>query len=137
MATQIYHRCAAVLLVLFVTFPAVAAGRRRVVAPPPPDPPAVWLAQRAIPLAATEVTSNLDDLAPLAGIVGNAHIVGIGDATHGTHEFFTTRLRMVQFLVEQKGFDVLAMEHSFPQTERINAYVQGGAGDLKQLLQPQ
>ena len=136
MARQIYHRCAVVLLVLVVTSPAVAA-RRRVVAPPPPDPPAIWLARHAIPLATTEAVGGLDDLAPLAGIVGSAHVVGLGDATHGTHEFFTLKLRTLQFLVQNMGFDVLAMEGSFPQFERINAYVQGGSGDIRQLLKPQ
>ena len=136
MATQIYHRCAIVLCVLFVTIPAVAA-RRRVVAPPPPDSPAVWLARNAIPLATTEAVGNLDDLAPVANIVGSAHVVGLGDDTHGTHEFFTLKLRMLQFLVQNMGFDVLAVEGSFPQFERVNAYVQGGPGDIKQLLKPQ
>src|SRR5689334_19713119 len=105
-----------------------AAPRRHAVAPPV-ETPAEWLARHAIPLAATEATGNVDDLAPVAGIVGSAHVVGLGDATHGTHEFFTMKLRLVQFLVTRMGFDVLAIEGSFPQVERINAYVQGGAGD--------
>src|SRR5436190_20413104 len=130
-------RFRAVLVALLLASSLYAAPRRRPVSPPPPDPPAGWLARHAIPLATTEATGNVDDLAPLAGIVGSAHVVGLGDATHGTHEFFTTKLRIVQFLVERMGFDVLAMEGSFPQFERINAYVQGGTGDVKQLLLPQ
>src|SRR5258708_7050704 len=126
--------------VLFLSFLAAtsthAATRRRAVAHPPPEPAADWLAKQAIPLATTEATGNVDDLAPLASIAGGTHIVGLGDATHGTHEFFTTKLRIVQFLVERMGFDVLAMEGSYPQFERINAYVQGGSGDVKMLLLP-
>jgi erythromycin esterase len=128
-------RCRALLLVLFLASSLSGATRHRAIAHPPPEAPADWLASHAIPLATTEATGSLDDLAPLAAVVGDAHIVGLGDATHGTHEFFTVKLRIIQFLVQRMGFDVLAMEHSFPQTERINTYVQGGPGDLKQLLQ--
>src|SRR5258705_10192687 len=128
--------CRALLLSLYLASPLSAATHRRAVAHPPPEPAADWLATHAIPLATTEATGNVDDLAPLASIVGGTHIVGLGDATHGTHEFFTTKLRIVQFLVERMGFDVLAMEGSYPQFERINAYVQGGSGDVKLLLLP-
>lgn len=128
--------CGALLLALLLACPAAAATRHRAVAHPPPEPPADWLAKHAIPLATTEATGNVDDLAPLANIVGNAHVVGLGDATHGTHEFFTMKVRLLQFLVERMGFDTLAVEASFPQLQRVNAYVQGGPGDPKQLLVP-
>jgi erythromycin esterase len=129
-------RFRAVAVALLFASSLYAAPRRRAAAPPV-ETPADWLSRHAIPLATTEAVGSLDDLAPLATIVGNAHVVGLGDATHGTHEFFTTKLRIIQFLVTKMGFDVLAMEHSYAQTERINAYVQGGPGDPKQLLQPQ
>src|SRR5947207_1802451 len=85
--------CRALLLSLVLASPLSAAVHRRAVAHPPPEPAADWLAKHAIPLATTEATGNVDDLAPLASIVGDAHVVGLGDATHGTHEFFTTKLR--------------------------------------------
>lgn len=126
---------ALVLSAVLLASPAFAASRRRAVTPPPAgESAAQWLDRRAIPLATTEAIGGLDDLAPLAQVVGNAAIVGLGDGTHGTHEFFTTKLRLLQFLVERMGFDVLAMEGSFPQFERVNAWVLGGAGDLKDLI---
>src|SRR4051794_17466834 len=96
-------RYRALLLVVFLASTTYAAPRHRAVAPPPPEPAADWLAKHAIPLATTEATGNVDD-APLASIVGGAHVVGLGDATHGTHQFFTVKLRMIQFLVERMGF---------------------------------
>ena len=132
--TRIRNR--ALLAALLLTSAVYAGPRRRAAAPPPPEAPAEWLAKHAIPLATTEATGNVDDLAPLAAIVGDAHVVGLGDPTHGMHEHFTAKLRIVQFLVQRMGFDVLAMEGSFPQFERINAYVQGGSGDVKQLMLP-
>src|SRR5262249_9788487 len=126
-----------VLLFSLLVAASTQAATHRAVAHPPPEAATDWLAKHAIPLATTEATGNVDDLAPLASIIGDAHVVGMGDATHGTHEFFTTKLRILRFLVERMGFDVLAMEGSYPQLERINAYVQGGPGDVKQLLLPQ
>lgn len=75
------------------------------------------------------------DLAPLRDIVGNATIVALGDATHGTHEFFALKLPLVQFLVKEMGFDVLSIEGPFPIFERINRYVQTGEGDPRALLE--
>lgn len=74
------------------------------------------------------------DLAPLHDIVGNATIVALGDATHGTHEFFALKLQLLEFLVREKQFDVLSIEGPFPIFERINQYVQTGEGDPRALL---
>jgi len=116
---------------------ALAAPRHRAALPPPPGPPAAWIEARAIPMATVEPVGGVDDLAPVAGPGGKPSVVALGEGTHGTHEFFTAKLRILRFLVERMGFDVLAMEASYPQMERVNAYVQGGGGDLHQLLLPQ
>src|SRR5438046_2511882 len=116
MATEIYHRyglLSAMCLVVLLAWPMHADPRRRAIVPSPLEPAAEWLAEHAIPLETTEPTGNNDDLAPLAAIVGDAHVVALGDGTFGTHEFFTTKLRMLQFLVERMGFDVLVMAGSY------------------------
>ena len=127
---------ALLIVLLLISSTAFAGARRRPASPVAPEPAAQWLDKHAIVLAATEATGNLDDLAPLASIVGNASVVGLGDGTHGSHEFYTTKLRMLQFLVQQKGFDVLVVQGSFAQFQRVNAYVQGGPGDVRQVLTP-
>ena len=125
-----------VLFLSLLLASSVHAARNRAVSHPGPESASDWLNKHAIVLASTESTGNVDDLAPLASIIGNAHVVGLGDATHGTHELFTMKVRLMQFLVERMGFDTLAVEASFPQLQRVNAYVQGGSGDPKQLLAP-
>jgi erythromycin esterase len=67
-------------------------------------------------------------------MIGDARIVALGEATHGTHEFFTLKHRMVEFLVQEMGFTVFAMETNWPETERLNRYVQTGEGDPAELL---
>ena len=49
----------------------------------------LWLKAKAIPFNTAEPDSNLQDLMPLKGLIGNARIVALGEATHGTHEFFS------------------------------------------------
>ncbi len=93
-----------------------------------------WLRTNAIPFRATEPSSDETDLEPLRAIVGDARIVALGEATHGTHEFFQMKDRMLRFLVTQMGFRIFAMEASWPEANRINDYVRTGQGDPAQLL---
>jgi erythromycin esterase len=73
-------------------------------------------------------------LQPLQQIVGSASIVGLGEATHGSHEFFTMKQRLLEFLVEKMGFTMFAMEGSWSAGEQINAYVLTGQGDAANVL---
>src|SRR5258708_12141619 len=57
-----------------------------------------WIQQNAIPLKTVELGGSDADLQPLQSLVGNASIVGLGEETHGTHEFFTINPRPVKFL---------------------------------------
>jgi erythromycin esterase len=62
-------------------------------------------------------------------VVGQARIVGVAEATHGTKEFFKVRLCLLQSLVTELGFNVLAIEASYSATQLLNAYVLHGNGD--------
>jgi erythromycin esterase len=93
-----------------------------------------WLLANAPALLSTELVPYSHDLEPLRPLAGNRTIVALGDATHGTHEFYTVKLRAIDFLVRELNFDVVALEAPFPTLNRIDAYVQGGAGDPRALL---
>ncbi|HYI08109.1 MAG TPA: erythromycin esterase family protein [Thermoanaerobaculia bacterium] len=121
-------RHAAALLLLLAVALDVPAARRRAVGAPGGE------AFRVEPLHSVELVADTSDLASLRSIAGNASIVALGDATHGTHEFYTVKLRLVDFLVRQMGFDVLSLEAPFPITERLNVYVQTGEGDPRAIL---
>jgi erythromycin esterase-like protein len=62
-----------------------------------------WINTNAYPLATTDPDAAIDDLAPLEAIVGPAKVVGLGEATHGSHELWTVRNRIVRYLVERTG----------------------------------
>ncbi len=93
-----------------------------------------WLRANAVPLETSEPEGNLDDLEPLRAMIGDARIVALGEATHGTHEFFAMKHRMLRFLVEEMGFDTFAMEANWPEADLINDFVNGVPGDPAQLL---
>ena len=63
------------------------------------------------------------DIAPLLDRIGEAQVVLIGEATHGTHEFYALRARISQALIERKGFDFVAVEADWPDAARIDRYV--------------
>ena len=94
-----------------------------------------WIVQNAVPLKTVDPQSPLDDLQPLRQMISNASIVGLGEATHGSHEFFTMKHRLLEFLVEKMGFTMFAMEGSWSAGEQINTYVLTGQGDAANVLQ--
>ncbi|MDB4941969.1 MAG: erythromycin esterase [Labilithrix sp.] len=68
------------------------------------------------------------DLDPLLARIGDARIVLLGEATHGTSEFYEWRARLSRRLVQEKGFSFVAVEGDWPECERVNRYVKGEAG---------
>jgi erythromycin esterase len=119
---------AALILLLAFAPAALAAKTQR------SDTAERWLLANAPALLSTELVPYSHDLEPLRPLVGNRTLVALGDATHGTHEFYTVKLRVIDFLVRELNFDVVALEAPFPTLNRIDSYVQGGAGDPRALL---
>lgn len=69
-----------------------------------------------------------DDLDPLLARVGDARYVLLGEASHGTHEFYAWRSEITRMLVREKGFRFVAVEGDWPDCERVNRYVKGRPG---------
>ena len=65
----------------------------------------------------------------LFDMVGDARFVLMGEATHGTHEFYAARAVMTRRLIEEKGFCAVAVEADWPDGYRVNRYVQGRGDD--------
>jgi erythromycin esterase len=99
-----------------------------------PEEVVTWVRRDAVPIAGADPTRDVSDLAPLSAIVGSARVVGLGEATHGTREFFQLKHRMLEYLVEKLGFSVFAIEANYPESLRMNDYVLFGKGDPKTLL---
>ncbi|MGY2004025.1 erythromycin esterase family protein [Blastococcus sp. SYSU DS1024] len=63
------------------------------------------------------------DLDPLLDRVGDARIVAIGEASHGTHEYYAWRAALTRRLVEEHGFGLVAVEGDWPDSYRVNRSV--------------
>jgi len=96
---------------------------------PPPDRLSQQIQRSAIHLDTLQAGHGFDDLHPFAHVVGDARIVALGEATHGTREFFLLKHRLVEFLVAELGFNVFAIEANWPESEVVNEYVLTGKGD--------
>ena len=75
--------------------------------------------------AVAEPFGSVDEL-PLDGLlsrIGDRRIVLIGEASHGTSEFYLARQRITRALIEEKGFDFVAIEGDWPDAARIDHYV--------------
>jgi len=64
-------------------------------------------------LKSVKAESGFEDLSPLKNVLKDVQIVGLGEATHGTKEFFQMKHRMLEFLVKEMGFTVLALEFNY------------------------
>ncbi|MER5851437.1 erythromycin esterase family protein [Streptomyces sp. NPDC002012] len=91
------------------------------------------LEQAAHPLRSTEPGGSTADLRALGSMIGDAKVVGLGEATHGSHEFFTMKERVFRHLVEKKGFTTFALELSWSAGLQIDDYLQTGKGDARKI----
>src|SRR5262249_23477654 len=88
----------------------------------------------AVEIATTEPGHGFADLQPLRSAVGKARIVSLGEATHGTHEFFQLKHRVLEFLATEMGFSVFAIEANWPESLAVDDYVFKGQGDPEKVL---
>jgi erythromycin esterase len=65
------------------------------------------------------------DLDPLLERIDDAHFVLLGEASHGTHEFYTWRTAITKRLIAEKGFNFIAVEGDWPDCYRINRFIKG------------
>jgi erythromycin esterase len=93
-----------------------------------------WLRAAIIPFETADAGRGFADLQPLRKLIGDARIVALGEATHGTSEFFGMKHRLTEFLVTELGFTLFAVEANMPEAYRVNEYVLTGKGDPKELL---
>jgi erythromycin esterase-like protein len=69
-----------------------------------------------------ELVPNYD---PLFRLIGDARFVLLGEASHGTHEFYRERARITKRLIEEGGLSAVAIEGDWPDAARVNRYVRG------------
>ncbi len=83
----------------------------------------------AVRETAHPLTGATTDYDPLMQLIGGARFVLLGEATHGTHEFYWARAEITKRLITEKGFVAVAVEADWPDAYRVNRYVRGRSGD--------
>jgi erythromycin esterase-like protein len=83
----------------------------------------------ALVRAARPVTGAVEDYDGLLDLIGDRRLILIGEASHGTHEFYRERARITRRLIDERGFSVVAVEGDWPDAYRVNRYVMGMSTD--------
>jgi erythromycin esterase-like protein len=79
----------------------------------------------AIASTAHPLTGAAHDYDSLLELIGDARFVLLGEASHGTHEFYRERARITERLIAEKGYTAVAVEADWPDAHRVNRYVRG------------
>jgi erythromycin esterase-like protein len=90
---------------------------------------AVASAVQVVRAAAVPLTGAATEYDSLLELIGEARFVLLGEATHGTEEFYRARAEITQRLVREKGFTTVAVEADWPDAYRVNRYVRGQGDD--------
>ncbi|MFJ8858143.1 erythromycin esterase family protein [Streptomyces sp. NPDC102451] len=134
------HRSPRLLLLLVLLVLTLGSGALPVAAlpartnPPAAEDPARALARIAEPLRSTAPGDRDGDLRPLGRMIGSAKIVGLGEATHSSRQFFTMKHRVFRYLVEEKGFTTFALEAPWSTGLVLNEYVLHGKGVPEEIM---
>jgi len=106
---------------------AVAPTERELNSPtalPTSSTPSDAVAHAALPLR-----GEAADIDPLLQRLDGAEIVLLGEASHGTHEFYSQRADITRRLITERGFNAVAVEADWPDAYRVNCFVRGESDD--------
>ncbi|HEY2064923.1 MAG TPA: erythromycin esterase family protein [Gemmatimonadaceae bacterium] len=81
----------------------------------------------ARPLRSTE--GDAADVDAIVERIGDARVVLLGEASHGTHDFYATRAAVTRRLIETRGFRAVTIEGDWPDARRVDRFVRGGRDD--------
>ena len=92
------------------------------------------LQDNAIPLTSVDAGQGFDDLQPLKPLLSGKRIMALGEATHGTSQFFRMKHRLLEFLVIEIGFRHFGMEVSPADGRLFDEYIQGDGVSPRNVL---
>src|SRR5205085_813731 len=88
-----------------------------------------------IPIKGVEPGMGWADLQPLKEALADVRVVGLGEATHGSREFFQFKHRMIEFLIREMNFNSFAIEANYATCLKLNDFVLGGKVSRAEALQ--
>lgn len=114
------------LLVFILLTAATAYGQEEAIS---------WINENSYALK-LDSSSTDDDLSFLSRELRGKTVVGLGEASHGTREFYLQKGRIIERLITKEDFKLLSFEFASSFIAPINQYLQSGQGDLKELMRP-
>jgi erythromycin esterase-like protein len=90
-----------------------------------------FILSNAIREAAHPLTGGTEDYDPLIRLIHDARFVLLGEASHGTHEFYRERAQVTKRLIKDEGFTAVAVEADWPDAYRVNRFVRGRGDDVE------
>lgn len=125
-----------IVLTFLLLIPPISSQEKPDLDPDPAETLAVskWLKKNAIPLKSVEAGHGFEDLMPLKRILKDIRVVGLGESTHSSREFFQFKHRMLEFLVKEMGFTLFVVEAGYPGCLVTNDYILYGKGDRKSAI---
>ncbi|WP_437318851.1 erythromycin esterase family protein [Sorangium sp. So ce385] len=94
----------------------------------PPAEGTAWAIREARPIETTEPVEDDADMEAFGDLLGAASVVGLGESAHALHEFNQMRIRLLKYLVENKGFRAIVLESGIIEGRLAERYVQGDPG---------
>lgn len=94
-----------------------------------------WIKEHAVVLDMSRSANDFGDLAPLRGIVGDSRIVALGEASHGDGSTFAVKERMIRFLHQEMGFDVLVFESGLYSCHKAWQWIREGKDPVESVHQ--
>ncbi|WP_198652043.1 erythromycin esterase family protein [Chitinophaga deserti] len=92
-----------------------------------------WINENAYPLQ-PDTAQSTEDLHFLKSELKHNLVIGLGEASHGTREFYNQKQRIISYLITHLGYKRIGFEMQDKFLEPVNAYVQNGTGDLKVIM---
>ncbi|HEY4433882.1 MAG TPA: erythromycin esterase family protein, partial [Candidatus Cybelea sp.] len=102
--------------------------------PPPASAAIAELKTRAVVIPTLAFDADPGQFARIGAAIGDARIVGMGEGSHGSSEFFAFKDRLFRYLVEEKGFTIFAMEAAWGAGLNVDRYIKTGRGTAKQAV---
>jgi erythromycin esterase-like protein len=96
---------------------------------PTPAPTAAGPIGALLRDAAVPLLGATHDYDPVLDWLDDAHVVCLGEASHGTHEFYRERSRITRRLIEERGVTAVAVEADWPDAARVDRFVRGASDD--------
>jgi erythromycin esterase len=95
---------------------------------------ALQLSRLAVRIDPLSADSDFQSMIPIQKILRGRKVVGLGEATHGTHEFFTLKARLIQTMVSNCGFRLFGIEANLTECRKLNEYISTGVGDVGEAI---